>query len=332
MIEPSSSLLKRIHDFFRRSPTMYAIVLWVFVTYWTLESFFLPYVVHKPEYFVELERFIFIVLFILMFVNFSISHVLKHKYSSYHKIFDQVHTIIHEIRDLQSFMNSELSKSNSNFENIDSIFRIRIDLISTHFAQIFSTITGCRMRSCIKLIEIVDGIPYLYTYTRDNDSKIQNLENDRHRRDLKTDSMEKNSDFIDIARKKIRWFFCNDLTKRDNYISTSLRIFQKPEGRMGKIWYRINPSVWPLEYRSSIVWPIRQAASPLQPNIDDLRGFLCVDGPSRNLFTSDIDPHIGAIVADALYHPFREWSEAMRVYEAHTKIQRKSRRVTEKMV
>lgn len=72
---------------------------------------------------------------------------------------------------------------------------------------------------------------------------------------------------------------------------------------------------WPLDYKSAMVWPIRNRA---QEGRITLIGFLCVDSHAKYAFDASVDSELGAAIADMLYMYLWQWHEESQRVAAST--------------
>ncbi|MFC1833474.1 hypothetical protein ACFL2Q_01900 [Thermodesulfobacteriota bacterium] len=115
------------------------------------------------------------------------------------------------------------------------------------------------------------------------------------------DFISDNTDYRHIWTERERNCYCsNDILTETGYCNSHLTPQMMKEGRV--------------QYRSTIVWPIRKA---LEEEDHDIWGFLCVDSLRPNVFMIDLDFAIGAAFADALYIVLKE--VAKEIDEEETK-------------
>ena len=167
--------------------------------------------------------------------------------------------------------------------------------IATAFA--IATRTSCR--ASIKVLSLVPNAPMVgkkdiirfllvRTFARDTLREEGDVEE-------QADYVSENTDFVELFNDpKESCFFENDLKKRMS--QGQYRNSHLPTG------YNTQTDIWPLPYRSTIIWPIRRMKQTDSGRPEpDLLGFLCVDSAARNVFVKRYDRDLGAAFADALY-------------------------------
>lgn len=171
-------------------------------------------------------------------------------------------------------------------------------------AQIFSMLTGTKCRACIKAIELIGDTAYTLTLARDKASRKALYERDIRRWETKNDPVEDNV----LDHEGPPYVLINNLPGKKGFKSTSFRVYgpNRDEAESDITWRsrRYERRRWPLPYRSTIVWAIRQpSALDLQFPAEGIVGFLGVDSEARNVFERRWDPQLGLAFADALFHP-----------------------------
>lgn len=168
-------------------------------------------------------------------------------------------------------------------------------------AAVFSMLTGTDCRCTIKVVKTDPArtIAWAHTLARDKRSGQQNARRDDERSRQRHDVIEKNIDFeLLYDDKKIDdgYYFNNDLPSGE-YYSTSLE-----RESMSHVWTPQARRQWPLTYRSTIVWPIRQIETGREGNTHFI-GFLAIDSGSPNVFEKAWDTEVGGTIAEQLFLP-----------------------------
>ena len=237
----------------------------------------------------------------------------KEKYVS---ISPYLHRALHLIRDLESYLDmlNPDDYGNSKEKSMKQIQTVLCKILD-EVVKIFSLLTGTPCRAAIKTIYRHEGKLYIFTFARDSDSQVANRDEDKIRLRENRDSLEENEDLDLLYQKfgpKNRRFFCNDLTKRRNYRTSSYKTYGNPTTELtpGPVNSIFDQKEWPLPYKSTIVWPIQQKESGdiLDLELQACIAFVGVDSPSRNVFVEKWDAHLGAAISDALYHPLKRIS------------------------
>jgi len=229
----------------------------------------------------------------------------KEKYAN---ITTNLRSIMHEIRDLNTFIKSceptggTEAQYNNFIESCKGFFGKVLDQLSAMFGSLTST--NCR--TAIKLVYAVGTNMHVYTLARDESSRIKCSERDNRRLVRNHDPLEDNPQFAELfSDTNHSWhFLCNDLTALDGFRSTSLTAYNphhatsipRPTG-----FWRGTKS-WLLPYRSTITCAIRQGPLSLNPGLQtNVIGFLTVDSESRSVFDDRWDVPLVFAVADVLY-------------------------------
>lgn len=265
---------------------------------------------------------LFLVIFFVYIVwrEYNVSR--KERYAN---ICANQHRCIHLLRDLTTILTRNLKSISSQKEKqllIDNCITILQDVL-TEFSTTFSILTGTLCRASIKSIYEKDGELYVYTLARDKKSADANFEQDQKRFKENLDPLKENIDFKLLYEKfgqNQRCFFSNNLALRRNYCTSSFKIYGYPPDnisffqRIVTFFKKDNVDNWPLPYISTIVWPIQQRdTQTLKIEKPECIGFLAIDSDSRGVFRKKWDFHLGAEVADALFHPLLLFS---RLYKA----------------
>lgn len=247
-----------------------------------------------------------------LFSLFLIVYVISQEYrfsrkARYAEATYSIHSCVHFLRDLHF-----------DLENIQKKVDCKqaLSKVVTSFANAFSLVTGTHCRACIKTIEIRNISPEKFYTIIDKKEQVNYLFVNTFCRDTITANNHRdeyihpvisNTDFLELYLDiDKRFFFCNNI---DVYKGT----YQNSSAQSGK----------KLSYRSTIVWPIRRLVygqdggeKAILNQEQDIIGFLCVDSGRRNVFRSNYDIELGAIVADSLfvflksYHNFIENKQA----------------------
>lgn len=256
---------------------------------------------------------------LVFFVLYSIvREALTSRKEKYANINSHRHQCIHIVRDLITYLEKEqcVSHNERTLKQIRSITSQLLTKFLNEFAVIFSMLTGTNCRATIKAIYRKEDKLYVYTLARDETSRNVNWKKDQERFEKDADPIDKNEDFQILYKDygpNNRCFFCNDLTIRRNYETSSFDAVQQRPAMDITITSRIRAIFswkddWPLPYRSTIVWPTQQSPNPeIQINKPECIGFLAIDSESRNVFKERWDFYIGAEVADALFHALRAY-------------------------
>ncbi|MDR3554767.1 MAG: hypothetical protein P4L55_08435 [Syntrophobacteraceae bacterium] len=237
------------------------------------------------------------------------------------------HRCHHLLRDLTSFLEAQRSMLHISGGadapiDIDSV-RARVQsvlaAVLSELASAYSLLSGTSCRTAIKAVYMETKL-HVYALARDNNSMSVNYRQDLERFAKHQDPIEENDDFCDLYWRYgplQRFFFCNDLTMRRNYKNTSFKVYGSPPQNVelkDRIWSYLGiKKIWPLPYRSTMVWPIQQRESPeLSLKEIGCLGFLAVDSEACNAFNKSLDFPMGASVADALFQPLRIYGSIAR--------------------
>jgi len=97
-------------------------------------------------------------------------------------LLDKSHRTLHELRDLQSYLQYYANDPDDNPHKgqLDLTFRSRIEIVLDLLADIFTTITGTQCRLAIKLVEYTDEPKlYAFTFARDTKSIAKSTQSDK---------------------------------------------------------------------------------------------------------------------------------------------------------
>jgi hypothetical protein len=184
--------------------------------------------------------------------------------------------------------------------------------------RVFSHLTGITCHVCIKMTlfpkgqipnhsqmgKIVDSLE-VKTYCRSSSSSSLRKQVD-HNTSL-SHPINQNTDFEYVIKDKDVCFFCADLAELDEYKNTSFKV----KGPGSQIYFPRGTSFeekvkrWPLDYRATIVAPIRPLVEE-EKEEHNILGFLCVDSPCPNVFNNFVDRHIMLGCSDGLYNSFKK--------------------------
>ena len=138
----------------------------------------------------------------------------------------------------------------------------------------------------------------------------KDIDDKRHSHNLK-----ENTDFSSLVfglNGCTRYFFCNNLPRlwaQGKYNNTSFNV-KKDKVKYFPIGNKKLISHWPLEYKSTIVMPIRYIENFIPPDENaeshikegwEHWGFLCIDSSKTNVFNIRYSADIAAAFADALF-------------------------------
>lgn len=251
--------------------------------------------------------YIFVLYFLVLLIYtlvLTYTHGRKSKYADANRL---VHGAIHNARDAYHYIDWCLSpeRNNTVFDKVR--FREYMVRVLSATAQAFTLTTGTACRASLKVIgnqarydantNLYDSM-FVQTLARDSisDKQCRNKDRDEDTKHL----LFHNTDFRWLFERKVDYYHHKNLPSSDNYENTSL-----PKG------YKSSKDVsdWPLDYRSTIVWPIRYVYE--REEIDesantgttdqDLYGFLTIDSNARGAFDERFDSQLGASIADALF-------------------------------
>lgn len=232
----------------------------------------------------------------------------KEKYAN---ISENIHNVLHQIRDINTILQSTQCNSLSIgeykrvFDSCKVVFGRVLDQINT----IFTSITSTHCRASIKLLYPLGGKIYVLTFSRDQGSKQKNLKMDKDRFDNRHDPLEENPQFFNISSDtNPHWhYICNDLPKDPNFLCTSVSAYKPDHAKRAAPLPGKRPE-WPLPYKSTIACVIRQAPIDVDSDIPaEVIGFLTVDSESRGVFSERWDVPLMLGFADALFTPLQAY-------------------------
>lgn len=218
------------------------------------------------------------------------------KYAGYAEIFDEINLGFSELHAIERETEGKPTPK-------DIIQRL--EKLCNHLSVGFRQVKGHRCGVCIKIISYGSKKrPKARTLCRDdhsNKSQMRpsgNVDNTDHWLDMNTD--------FDFILKSVEdhtnalYYLGKDLPLIEGYQNTRLHAYAWPPKRTPIInrWFRLWN--WPLQYRSTLVVPLL----PLDSNSHSkemVRGFLCIDSPSRKVFNEQQDVEILRGIADGLY-------------------------------
>lgn len=229
----------------------------------------------------------------------------KRKLHRYSEAVFFTHHVNHLVKE---YINRIHKKKKDDFEEI-------LQEIVDSIAQCFSILTGKRCRCCIK--EIGEKAEHrIKTCRRDAISSKRSYT----QKDPEMNFIENNTDFRKLWYAEDnceRYYINNNLIqewKWNRYQNSTFQTkgYPKPKQILG-----LNYSIdWPLDYKSTLVLPIRFLFdfSPPEYKTDegktrtsfenndnwDFWGFLCIDSNSRDVFDDQYAPDLGLTFADVL--------------------------------
>jgi hypothetical protein len=229
----------------------------------------------------------------------------KEKYAN---ISSNMHSVFHHIRNLYTLIDNKEPTNGTEeqyqdfIEECKSIFTIILDQLCV----VFISLTSTHCRACIKVVYKIDSDAYVYTLTRDQNSKSKCYQTDNKRLKDNHDPLEQNRTFAELfSDANQKWhFICNDLTSLAGFHSTSVTAYQPEYATSTPLrhlpWRSSNE--WPLPYRSTIACVIGQGPFARCDNLPThVAGFLTVDSESRGVFEDRWDVQLMFSVADAIY-------------------------------
>lgn len=251
-------------------------------------------------------------LLFLLFFGTIIREYLTSRKEKYANINHHKHRCIHLTRDLTTYLQENIATADP--ETVKKMVGMALQQIMNELAELYTLLTGTKCRATLKTVYSRNGKLYVYAMARDGKSADTNKKKDKERQSGNLDPIEENVDFsylYDDFGPNSRCFFCNDLTTKRNYRTSSFKVYGNPPENVSihDRWSQFvrHEKDWPLPYRSTIVWPVQQRESRLLPLRDTLGciGFLAIDSESRNVFREKWDFPIGATISDALFHPLK---------------------------
>lgn len=247
-----------------------------------------------------------------IFLIFLVSSLLVHTYlrdkrklTRYAQAIFYIHYVNHIVRDHLSEI------ENGNFQST----QITLYKIVNSIAQCYSLLTSKQCRCTIK--ELNDDFT-INDAERDEISK--NSTHMCNQNDTIKHTLDENTDFRNLWYSLSgcsRYFHHPNLLnywKLRKYNNSSFRVVGDP--KLKNFWGYSWVSRWPLQYKSTIVLPIRYFSefNPPKPVLPPEKlppkstfaewkfwGFLCIDCNSRNIFDPEFAPELGAAFADILY-------------------------------
>lgn len=266
---------------------------------------------------------IFSVIVVIAFLVREFQVMRKEKYAN---ISEKLHDTMHNIRNLQTFMNSmypEESTSKKEVRTYIAECKERLSKILDDTANIFQMLTSTRCRATIKTVfEHEADTLYLDTLARDNTST-------NRWKDLDNKRVRENKDRLDanlihrrlLTEETANWhYFCNDLTASGaGFEGTSLDAYHdhfRARAVAERRWF--TKKHWVLPYKSIIICAIRQPQMDRLPDQVEAVGLLCIDSELRRVFVEQWDVQLCFAVADALYHPVSELMELMDLVDHFT--------------
>lgn len=263
---------------------------------------------------------VLLVVMLIFLVWFAVHYSRKARYS---EILTNLHEIHHALRDLQSEINS-FPRGAQQEHNVREMYRRTVEegfqRVLTQVVVAFSVASGVSCRAAIKLVGLVndgesDKLENLYVRTLARDVTSAHACAEKDRIDDKTHLITKNTDFELLVKGVRRYYFSSNVNIQDDYLNSSLEYWTKNRPFAALVqkrvpWLRgflVHTSLYP--YTSVMTFPVRGA------HVDGaergMMGFLCVDTTARSAFLERYDPGLGASIADALYHPLREYGLQM---------------------
>lgn len=272
-----------------------------------------------------------IVLFLFL-MYFAITYGRKAKYG---EVMGHLHSIQHELRDLFSEMREFQREHNipsgneipvfvkTASDSYRKMFNEKMQSILSRFAYCYGITSGVNCRASIKLIGMLDKNKgssvenlYIRTLVRDINSTSECKKKDVAEKN-EDHLVSDNTDFLKIVRQKRSYYFSGNINAEDDYENSSLKFWEQHNPMRTAIRKKIpilsrfleflKPewgSLFP--YVSVIVLPIRckEGSEGLGVPI----GFLSVDSKSRKCFWERYDVHLGASIADSIYHVLEEYT------------------------
>jgi hypothetical protein len=240
------------------------------------------------------------------------STIRKERYANITPI---IHQLIHQIRDLNTFvtLNEPVGGSYADYKRFTGDCKMFFGRILDQLNTIFSSLTSTHCRTSIKLTYGGDPL-YVYTLARDQGSRQKCLKMDNKRVETNHDPLTQNLQFAKLfSDSDESWhYICNDLTRAQDFQCTSTTAYAPDYAmRLADGRRRWLARKWPLPYKSTIACVIRQGPIDLCQDVKtEVLGFLTVDSESRGVFEERWDVQIMFAVADALYGPVRAYLDA----------------------
>ena len=221
----------------------------------------------------------------------------------YQRAMLSLHLAVHVLRDEAAFVT----------EWTDARIKACLAEVLSAFATAFGTIIGAPCRTCIKVIDFIppagdsqasikpnDRMQFCYARTFCRDTATQRLIGNLPENPVGA-PVQQNTDFRQLEDVNCKSFLGNNLPKmfgRGQYQNTSVN---KYGGDLD------SASKWSLPYKATMVWPIRVVTEAKQvgkghfTGHQDIFGYLAVDTMVVDAFQKEVDHHVGALLADALY-------------------------------
>lgn len=183
--------------------------------------------------------------------------------------------------------------------------------------KVFSHVTGVECHVCIKMTLFPKGqIPnpnkmekllnnlQVKTYCRSSSPSSIRKQIDHNGL---THLINENTDFEYVFKNSNSCFYCPDLATLPLYKNSSFKPYRQGSfiyfDRSTSYEEKVNN--WPLNYRSTIVAPIRPIIQE-EKYEHNIIGLLCVDSNSPNVFNETLDKHIMIGCADGIYNSFKK--------------------------
>jgi hypothetical protein len=201
-----------------------------------------------------------------------------------------IHNIFHKIRDAYYSITTQ--------DTPTTVMEHLKECLAS-FAGMFSVLTGTPCRACIKQVLCVG---------RAGEHDLRSIQvttlcrfpgtGDPPKK-FEQDYVSDNTDYLALFRQVPgNYFYSNDLLNEKGYQNSHWIPEKVKEGK--------------IDYRSTIVWPIRKI---LEGEDHHTWGFLCIDSIRPHIFVIDLDFSIGAAVADALYVLLKEMDNRLEKEE-----------------
>ncbi len=230
------------------------------------------------------------------------------RHSKYVATLHQQEKVTEVLRDLRIYLRRFGRGREAPTRDVLAKTRVMAGEILTIYSQIFSSLTGTRCRTCVKLLYMppseatetsVDDI-LVITFARNSISSNEERTHDERRAAEKLDKLKDNSDFVslfDPEKSDSGFFLSNNLPNERDYETSSWNY------RTNIISSRNAPksSKWPLWYKSTIVWPVRRDRNE-ELGIENTvcLGFVTVDSELTDVFTSE-HVQLGKMLANSFY-------------------------------
>jgi len=232
----------------------------------------------------------------LFFLGYSYYLIYKYRRKvKYANIFQDINIAFANLHSIDR--NAELSAENI-IQNLNHL----CDNISNAFKKL----NDCDVGVCIKFLSYENKRPKAETLVRDSFSKNNGRKTGSS--DKVKHWIENNSDFDFIYRNyeneniDTTFFYEPRLPVKRDYVNTRLdKNWFKEKGIPAFAQNYFRRRSWPLPYRSTLVVPIVPLNADEQ-NQEVIRGFLCLDCSSENMFNKHIDVNILKGISDGLYN------------------------------